>query len=393
MRALHLVKTSVGGRWALRQMRELVEAGVEIHATIPPGGPLRGEYSSAGVRLHEGQFDLPVRAPWRWPGLFGRIRSIVASVRPDVIHSHFVGTTIAARLALGRRHHIPRVFQVPGPLHLEHSFFRRAEIATAGRSDRWIASCEWTRQTYRESGIPAKRVFLSYYGTDLGNFIERPRGRLRTEIRAAQDTCVVGMVAYMYAPKRYLGQRRGLKGHEDFIRAIAVLLADEPNLRGVVIGGAWDDPTYEAELRRMGSRLCGERLVFLGHRNNIPELYPDIDVAVHPSLSENVGGAVESLLCGVPTVATRVGGLPDLVRHGETGFLVPPRSPQRLAAAILEMIRESRTRPRDGSARPGACPEFVRRSAHRARSLRDLPAHPRGELALWAAFSRNAHLI
>jgi glycosyltransferase involved in cell wall biosynthesis len=63
-------------------------------------------------------------------------------------------------------------------------------------------------------------------------------------------------------------------------------------------------------------------------------------VAVHPSLSENVGGAVESLLSGIPTIATAVGGLPDLVTNHETGWSVPPRSPALLAEAILAALAD-----------------------------------------------------
>jgi glycosyltransferase involved in cell wall biosynthesis len=61
-------------------------------------------------------------------------------------------------------------------------------------------------------------------------------------------------------------------------------------------------------------------------------------VAVHPSHSENVGGAEESLLLGVPTIATNVGGFPDLVRPGQTGWLVPPADPPKLAEAIEQAL-------------------------------------------------------
>jgi len=80
--------------------------------------------------------------------------------------------------------------------------------------------------------------------------------------------------------------------------------------------------------------------MFLGPRDDVPDLYPDMDVAVHPSHSENVGGAAESLLLCVPTIATAVGGLPDVVIEGETGWLVPPRRPDQLASAILAALRD-----------------------------------------------------
>ena len=86
-------------------------------------------------------------------------------------------------------------------------------------------------------------------------------------------------------------------------------------------------------------------------RDDVPAVYRDLDVAVHPSHSENCGGAVESLAAGCPTVATTVGGLPDVVEPGRTGWLVPPRDPDALAAAILTVLAdplEARRRARTG---------------------------------------------
>jgi glycosyltransferase involved in cell wall biosynthesis len=143
------------------------------------------------------------------------------------------------------------------------------------------------------------------------------------------------MVAYFYGPKWYLGQRRGIKGHEDLIDALAICRSKGLPVAGVFVGGPWGRSAgYEKRVRRYAEKRCGDAAVFLGHRTDAVDLYADFDVAVHPSLSENVGGAHESLLMGVPTIGTNVGGIPDLVRHGETGWLVPPRSPEALAKTI-----------------------------------------------------------
>jgi glycosyltransferase involved in cell wall biosynthesis len=355
MRVLHLVKTSRGASWALRQMRELKRLGVDVHVALPAGGPLFSRYEEAGIAVHPAQLSFPIIEPWRVPALLAAMRRLVDRVAPDVIHSHFVGTTLTMRLALGRRRGPPRVFQVPGPLHLEHAFFRSAEIRSAGPRDYWIGSCRWTCDRYERSGIAADRIFLSYYGTDIEGWDDLPRGRLRSELGLDENDRIVGTVAYMYAPKRHLGQTRGLKGHEDLIDALALCMRGDRTLHGVFIGGAWEGAdAYEKRLRVYGKKRCGARAVFLGTRDDVRALYADLDVAVHPSLSENVGGAVESLLAGVPTITTDVGGFPDLVRHGETGWTVPPRDPVRLAAAIRTVLAE---------------PEAGRRTAARGRAL------------------------
>lgn len=351
MKVLHLLKTSVGARWALRQIRELVKLGVDVHVALPPGGPRVPDYESAGAVVHPLDFGLPTRAPWRWPRLFAELRGLVDRVRPDLLHSHFVSTTLTMRLALGKGHPIRRIFQVPGPLHLEYAPYRVAETATAGPSDYWVGSCRWTCERYRASGIDANRIFLSYYGNDPERFIPGRPGRLRAELGLSAATKVVGMVAYMYAPKPYLGQRRGLKGHEDLIDAIAIASRREPNVVCVIVGGAWGNATaYEARVRAYGARRCGGRVVFLGTRDDVSDLYAGMDVAVHPSLSENVGGAAESLLLAVPTIASAVGGLPDVVIDGESGWLVPPHRPDHLATAILAALHDP-IRSRDMAAR------------------------------------------
>jgi glycosyltransferase involved in cell wall biosynthesis len=343
LRALHLLKTAKGATWALRQMRELVKLGVEVHVALPPG-ELVEAYRRAGVTVHLFQADLPVSSPQRWPKLFSGLRRLVEEVQPSLIHSHFVGTTLTMRLALGRHHSLPRLFQVPGPLHLEHLPFRLGELLSAGDADYWMGSCQWTCDRYRQSGIARNRIFKAYYGVDLDQFRLSPKGKLRAELCVGEDTPLIGMVSYMYAPKRYLGQRRGLKGHEDLLDALAICRRRRPDILGIFVGGAWlKAKDYERHIRNYGERMCGKSAVFLGTRQDVPDLYPDFDLAVHPSHSENVGGAVESLLSGIPTIATRVGGFPDLVRDGETGLLVNPRDPQGLSNAIMTMLENPDT--------------------------------------------------
>jgi glycosyltransferase involved in cell wall biosynthesis len=374
IRVLHLLKTSVGATWALRQMRELAALGVEVHAALPPG-PLIPKYEAAGVHVHLLQPDLPMRAPGKWSGLFSQVRKLVSTVQPDLIHSHFVGTTLTMRMALGKGHAIPRLFQVPGPLHLEHPFFRRAELLTAGPRDHWIGSCRWTCDRYRRSGIPDDRIFLSYYGSDLNELACSISGKLRQELRLDAKTKVVGMVAYMYAPKRYLGQSRGLKGHEDLIDALAICRRKDPHILGVFIGGPWQNAArYEERVRAYGRERCGDGVVFLGTRRDVKDLYPDLDLVVHPSHSENVGGAAESLLMAVPTIATNVGGFPDVVIDGETGWLVPPRDPQRLADAIMRALADL-----------AKCRSMAVKGQARARQLLDIKRNAREVLDAYTA--------
>lgn len=338
MRILHLLKTSVGATWAYRMVREHMAAGVDVHVALPGGGPKVAEFRALGATVHELQTDLPIRDPLRMPSTFLALRRLVDAVKPDLIHSHFVGTTLTMRLALADSR-VPRIFQVPGPLHLEHAMTRNGELAVAGPADHWIATCRWIHDRYSRSGVPRERLHFAYYGTDLERLTPQPPGKLRRELGLDADTPIVGMVAYVYAPKRWLGATRGLKGHEDLIDAMALLRRTRPNVRCVIVGGAWQGAQREeARVREYAKRRCGDAVIFLGTRRDVPELYADFTMAVHPSHSENLGGSQESLPLGVPTIATRVGAFPDVVRDGETGWLVPPKDPPAIARAIEEVL-------------------------------------------------------
>ena len=340
MKVLHVVKTADGAAWAWRQVRELRALGVDIEVALPGPGSMVQKYRDLSIPVHFLNCDLgAVRSPMALWRMARGLQDLVAKCRPDILHSHFVGTTMLARIALGRRPKPLRIFQVPGPLHLENGLTRRAEIVLASSADRWIASCGLTREIYLKSGIDRARVGLSFYGTDIDELKLGQRGKLKLELGLAPETKIIGMVAYIYAPKRWLGQSRGLKGHEDLIDALAVLRRQGRDVAGVFAGGAWGKAeAYAQTVRDYARRQLGERAIFLGTRDDVRDVYADFDAAAHPSHSENLGGAVESLAAGIPTVATRVGGFPDIVIDGETGWLVNAKSPASLAAAIAQML-------------------------------------------------------
>ena len=297
---------------------------------------MASRYQDEGIPIRFLNCDLgQMRSPRAFMASRRGLRAVVEEVAPDLIHNHFVGPALFTRLALGRHRGPLRVFQVPGPLHLEHGATRTADLWSAGSTDYWIASCRKTRDIYLSAGIAPERVGFSYYGTDTDALVEARPGRVRPGLGLPSTTRLIGMVAYAYRPKRWLGRRKGIKGHEDLIDAVALLRKERRDVAVVFAGGPWvGAETYFESIKRYASPVLGSRALFLGSRDDVMDIYADLDVAVHPSHSENLGGAVESLLAAVPTVATNVGGLPDIVIPGETGWLCHPRSPGSLASAI-----------------------------------------------------------
>jgi len=302
-------------------------------------------YQEFGVITHILQTGFEVKKIWSNIARFREFKKLVNEIEPDIIHSHFVATTLTMRLALGKNHPIKRIFHVPGPLHLEHPFFRRAELATSGKNDFWMASCRWTAVAYQRFGIEKKRIGLAYYGVDLNQFKTGLSAHLHQELNLNKDTKIIGNVAYFYAPKKILGQKRGLKGHEDLIDAIDIASKTHPNIVGVFVGGPWDGcQDYMDEVIKYANSKHHGRYHFLGLRRDIQNLYGDFSLAVHPSHSENVGGAVESMFCQCPTIASDVGGFPDLVIPEKTGWLAPAKSPEILAEKIILALNDENSR-------------------------------------------------
>src|SRR5690606_28471301 len=126
----------------------------------------------------------------------------------------------------------------------------------------------------------------------------KPSGRtylLRQQYEISPDAPVVGNVAYFYPPKRYLGQKVGLKGHEDLIAALDIAGRQIRGLTCFLVGGPWAGADWYFErVKKLAEAASNVRIILTGYRSDVYEIYQDFDVAVHPSHSENVGGAVES---------------------------------------------------------------------------------------------------
>ena len=111
------------------------------------------------------------------------------------------------------------------------------------------------------------------------------------------------------------------------------------NVVPVIIGNAWDGAeTYENQVKEYAKKVLGNKVIFTGYRGDVYDIYPEIDVVVHPSHSENLGGAAESLMLAVPTISSDVGGFPDIVIPGETGCLAKSKNSEDLADKIIWAI-------------------------------------------------------
>lgn len=180
-----------------------------------------------------------------------------------------------------------------------------------------------------ERGIDPSLVRVIYNGINLSRLYsdEEDIALVRKSLGVPPGSWVVGIVASLIP----------VKNHETFIMAAATISAIRPDVRFAVIG--------EGPLRSQIETLCRElgissRVCFLGNQHNIGTYISALDIAVLTSDTEGCSNFIlEAMALGKPVIATAVGGNRELVLHGETGVLVPPRDSKALAEAIIDLIQ------------------------------------------------------
>jgi len=295
---------------------------------------LSGEVSVFEMRKQSGR-------NWR---VIGRLAALFRTEQVDIVHSHnwstFLYAVVAARLA-----------RVPIVVHGEHGkddtlrHPRRllgARVLAKGVDCVCAVSRDLAEEVVRDWRVPLDRVRWIPNGVDLEAFGGDARSEtLRGELGLAPGDLVV----------MNTGGFRAIKDHATLLRAFALVNRAEPRARLLLIGqGSADDP--RAGLDRAAAALgVGEAVRFAGVRTDIPRLLRTCDVYVNSSRYEGMSNTIlEAMASARPVVATAVGGSPDLVGDGVTGFLVPAGEPEPMARRILELLNDGALRERMGTA-------------------------------------------
>lgn len=354
MKICYLVDTSVGAHWAFEQLRDLRNKyGYDVTAFVNNHeGSLVDKLRSEGIPFHVRNFgSTSLRDVWTLPFKVIELAQLFRRERFDVVHTHLFRSMVMGRLAAWLADVPVRLAMIAGPYHLEAHTLRWVDRSTCWMDTALIASCEYTRSLYSRMGVPRDRLELIYYGPDESRFNpeQSPPADIRAEYGWPPDTTLIGMVAYFYPPWRGTGltppaiNGRGIKGHEYLIHAARAVLAEFPAAKFLLIGSAFseDGRRYMEELKELVHSLgLQDSIIFTGFRSDVINVLGALDVSVQPSLNENLGGTIESLLMECPVVATRVGGMVDSVLDGETGVLVEPANSRDLAQGILQLLRD-----------------------------------------------------
>lgn len=335
MKVALVLKTNQGGLWAVPQLLELRERGHQVVAVLPAGqGRLRRRLDELGVPVREVTRPFTVSSPTSTPAVLREIRRTLRRERVDVVFYHLIHSALLARAAtLGMG--VTRVHMVAGPLYLESPRIARVESRLARLDHRIIAGSRYTLERYREIGVDDARLVAVPYGVDTTRF--RPgtdtRGAL---LSLPEDSFVVTMVAYVYAPKSAVFPGVGIKGHDTLLAAWRRFAAAHPDANLVLVGSGFD-AEGEAHRRRLMEEFDVARtssITWLDSVEDVVPVYDAADLSVAPSLSENHGSALESSAMGLPAVVSDAGALPEAVRDGSTGWVVPRADEEALLAAL-----------------------------------------------------------
>jgi len=310
-----------GQRQSFFLARELTKRGYLPRFVVQPESPLHSRAAEAGLLV------LPVRIRNEFDIIsMLQIAREMKREKCQLVHCHdahsaAVGSAAASLAAVPIRVLSRRVV-----FPIKRNVLSRSKYTK--RIDAIIAVSEAVRRVLIEGSIPCERIETIPDGTDLSLYRGTTSDALRTELHLDSGDFLAGTVAN-------LSEDKDLR---TLILAAGILREKVPPIHFVVVGRG----PLEAELKRLAGEIRVEDTVhFLGFRDDVPQILASLDVFVLPSLQEGLGSVIlDAMACGLPVVATEIGGIPEVVEEGKTGFLIPAEDPASLADAVLRLSKD-----------------------------------------------------
>ena len=327
MRVLHVEagRNLYGGaQQILYLLQGLREAGVYNALACPQGSAI----AAAATSIVDSLYAVPLRGdldlPFAW-----RLRSIIQREKPDVVHLHSRrGADVLGGLAacgtgvktvVSRRTDNPESRLV---VKLKYRLF-----------DKVVAISEGIRQVLLAEGLAPEKVLCIRSAIDPDPYRRVcDRAWMYDTFDLEATNKLLGVVA-QFIPR---------KGHGYLLAAMPSILRKHPETRLLLFGKGVGETRVRSQVERLG---LDHAVRFAGFREDMRRIFPCLDILVHPAAMEGLGVALlQAASAGVPIVGTAVGGIPEIARHGENGLLVPPRDPESLSAAILQLLDQPELR-------------------------------------------------
>lgn len=315
--------------------------------SLGPEGSLLDDAQGSGIPLE----ILPTlrRAihPWNDWRAYREIRRVLREFQPDVVHTHSAKGGMLGRLAAWRLKVPAIVHTVHGaPLHASQgrgvrAFYRQCETFAARRCHRLVSVARAMTDLMAGAGVAPPEKFVTIYsGMDVEPFLQADQHReaMRRRLGYGQDDIVIGKIARLFH----------LKGHEFVIEAARRVVAALPRARFLLVGDGILRKQLESQIDRAN---LSPYFHFAGlvSPQRIPQYIGAMDLLVHTSLREGLAKALpQALIAGRPVISYDVDGAREVVLPATTGILLPPRSVNELADAIIQLGQNATLRRRMG---------------------------------------------
>lgn len=354
MRVTHVItRLVVGGAQentiaSVLGLREKPELQVNLIAgpQTGPEGSLRSQFDS----LPESLTTIPelVREinPWKDRLALRRLTTLFREQRPHVVHTHSGKAGILGRLAAAKAGVPIIIHSIHGPSFgpfqnpLSNFIFRAAEQRAARVTTHFIVVADAMKDQYLAAGIGRPDQYTKIFsGFDLSPFLNAQNNpALRVTLSIAPDDIVVGKIARLFK----------LKGHDDLFEVAPKLIAQNPRLKFLLVGGGEWRQRFEEMARASGVE---KHFIFTGlvPPAEVPALVGVMDLLVHLSLREGLPRALpQALAAGKPVIAYDCDGAREVCRNSETGFLLQPGDTANLSGRILQLADDPALRNRLG---------------------------------------------
>lgn len=340
IKILHVSASSVGGigRIILDIANLLDKDRFEVSVSFGPEYSLDKEFVKNNIRIYRTSISRRMRLLANVKALY-QLYHILKKEKFDIVHTYTSTGGLVGRIASKLSNTPVTIYHAAGyPLHqTQFSLSKRALFLFLERilnyfTDHYVAMSESLKQQTIEKGIArSEKISVIYHGVDLRRFDYVPckdTNKLKRELELKHGVSVIGTI----------GRLDTQKGVCFLLRAASIILKLFPETIFLVVG----DGPLRPQLEKLSQDLnISRKVLFTGWIEDVPNVLSVMDIFCLPSLWEAFGIVlVEAMAMRLPIVAANVEGIPEVMKDGETGILVPPKKPEALAAAIMKLLKD-----------------------------------------------------
>ena len=249
---------------------------------------------------------------------------LIKSEKVDVLNTHNIGPLIYGSLA-------GKLVGVPAIVSTRHGSgdMRRLNRIFWALNDRIIPVSNDTKKTLlANNDIRGTNIRVIYNGVDVGNLsLKESKECFKKKLNIDQKFRIIGTV----------GRLAHVKDYKTLLEAFRLAINDKKDVKLVFVGDGEEKESLEGYSRTLG---ISDNTIFMGFRQDVADIVSSFDIFLLSSLTEGISVALlEAMSLSVPAIVTDVGGNPEVVVDSETGILVPPKDPQKMAEAIRRILK------------------------------------------------------